>query len=451
MTPSRQRLRASFEPDLIDAIGPLLVPKLTRWIPGDPTAPQAAFLLLTCLEALFGGSAGPGKSWALLAGALQYVDVPGYAALLLRRTYPQLTQSEGLIPRSHEWLRGTDAVWSEKHTTWTFPSGATVKFGSMQYDNDRFQYQGGAYQYVGFDELTHFTETQFRYMFSRLRRPQNGPLSHVPLRVRAASNPGGAGHDWVKRRFLTEGRQAGRIFIPARLEDNPHLDREEYIRSLAELDPVTRKQLLDGDWSARNVGAMFRREWFEVIEPGEVPRTLRKVRFWDLAATEPSNANPDPDWTRGALVGEHDGVWYVLDIAGARTRPHGVEQLVAQRAREDGRGVPIVFEQEPGSSGKTVVDSYRRRVLVGYDVRAERATGDKQVRARPFASAAGAGNVKLIRGPWVGEFLDEVEAFPFGGHDDQVDAVGGAIASMRGGGAQAWVPTESQRRASVWR
>lgn len=120
----------------------------------------------------------------------------------------------------------------------------------------------------GFDELTHFTETQYRYLFSRLDRPSDGPLSQVPLRMRAASNPGGPGHDWVKRRFIdrqvnaddpldTPEQAARRIFIPARVLDNPSIDRDAYVRSLGHLEPEVRAQLLDGDWDARQPGAWY--------------------------------------------------------------------------------------------------------------------------------------------------------------------------------------------------
>ena len=201
-------------------------------------------------------AAGGGKSSALLMGALQYADTPGYAALILRRTYPELSKADGMIPRSLEWLGGTDARWNQQEHRWVFPGGATLEFGHLQHESDVYQYHSAAYQFIGFDELTTFTEFQYRYLFSRLRRPET---STIPLRMRSGSNPGGVGHDWVKQRLLVEGLEHGRAFIPARLVDNPFLDRAEYERSLSNLDPVTRSQLLNGDWSARHGGSLFRR------------------------------------------------------------------------------------------------------------------------------------------------------------------------------------------------
>jgi len=379
------------------------------------------------LEALYGGAAGGGKSEALLMAALQYVDVPGYSAILFRRTYTDLSLPNALMDRAHQWLDGTEAKWNEREKTWHFPSGATLSFGYLETENDKYRYQSAEFQFIGFNELTQFTESQYRYLFSRLRRLRD---SRVPLRIRAASNPGGVGHEWVKQRFIVEGERYGRPFIPARLEDNPYLDAEEYKKSLANLDPVTREQLLNGDWSARQNGSMFRREWFEIVDTA--PAGIRRVRYWDLAATD-AGPGKDPDWTAGALVGEKDGIYYILDIRRVRATPKGVEALVRQTAEIDGRDVPIYMEQEPGSSGVSTIDHYAREVLFGFAFRGNKTTGSKVSRAAPVSSAAEAGNVKLVRGSWISAFLDEAEVFPNGPHDDQVDAVSGAFECLARG------------------
>ncbi len=389
-----------------------------RWIPHEPTPKQAEFLLLPDREGFFGGSAGGGKSDALLMAGLQYVGVPGYAAILFRRTFADLALPGALMDRAQEWLGQTDARWNERDKTWTFPSGATLSFGYLEHENHKYRYQSAEFQYIGFDELTQFSETQYRYLFSRLRRLKN---SRVPLRMRAASNPGGIGHEWVKQRFIVEGRGA---FVPAKLDDNPYLDREEYIKSLMELDPVTRQQLLNGDWSARQGGNKFKREWFEIIDAP--PADARRVRYWDLAATEPKPGK-DPDWTAGALMAEKDGVYYLVDMKRTRTTPRGVEALIKQTAELDGRRVMIGMEQEPGSSGVNTIDHYRRRILAGFTFYGNKTTGSKEMRSNPVSSQAEAGNVKLVRGIWINDFLDEAESFPGGAHDDQVDAMSGAF------------------------
>ena len=270
----------------------------------------------------------------------------------------------------------------------------------------------------GFDELTQFTETQYRYMFSRLRRLKG---TQVPIRMRAGTNPGDRGHDWVEARFVNGDKP----FLPALIEDNPHLDREEYIESLMELDPMTREQLLKGDWSAREPGGVFRREWFGVVN--EYPRDATLVRYWDLAATEPK-AGRDPDWTVGLLMAKTvAGIYYVCDVRRMRGSPLEVENLIRQTALLDGVGVPINIEQEPGASGKAIIDYYRRKVIPEFHMRASKPGQSKRVRAGPISSHAEAGNVKIVRGAWNAAFLDEVEVFDRGTHDDQVDALSGAF------------------------
>lgn len=213
------------------------------YIPHKPSAKQAEFLAVETEEALYGGAAGGGKSDALLMAALQYVHVPGYSALILRRTYQDLARSDAIMARADEWLRSTNARWKAETRTWHFPSGATLSFGYFDSKSDQRNYQGGAWQFIAFDELTQFPEPWYLYLFSRLRRTHQA----VPLRMRAATNPGDIGHEWVFKRFIDPGDRS-RPFIPAKLDDNPHLDREEYRRQLSKLDEVTRRQLEDGAW-----------------------------------------------------------------------------------------------------------------------------------------------------------------------------------------------------------
>lgn len=449
--------------------------RLTRYVRQSPEPPQHAFLFIDHVrEALYGGAAGGGKSSALLAAALQYVDVPGYSAILFRRTFPDLSQPDALIPRSKAWLAQTDASWNDNEHRWTFPSGATLTFAHMQHEDTKFNYQGAAFQMVGFDELTQFTETQYTYMFSRCRRPKmpENPtleqvetlerLSQVPLRVRSASNPGGRGHDWVRDRFglyreegdtpdmpyvchRPEWEHTSRVFIPARLKDNPHLDEESYRDNLSELDHHTRRQLEDGDWESRPPGDLFRREWFDVEDTA--PVGCKWVRFWDLAATEPSESNPDPDWTAGLRLGKHpNGTYWIEDLAHLRARPQGVEAEITAKAERDGKGTMVWLEQEPGSAGKNTIDHYQRTVLTDRAVKGLRSTGSKFERASVVSSKAEHGLIKLVRGKWNSKFLNEVEAFTETdehAHDDIVDALSGAYQAHQEGGevtAESYMP-----------
>jgi predicted phage terminase large subunit-like protein len=168
----------------------------------------------------------------------------------------------------------------------------------------------------------------------------------------------------------------------------------------------------------------------------QAPARLLLVRSWDLAGTQARPSGRDPDWTAGVLMGASigtdgrpDGRYYVCDVRRTQATPHGVEQLVTQTAALDGNQVLVHLEQEPGSAGLALAQRYAA-LLAGYTFYFERATGSKATRAAPLASQAEAGNVLLVRGPWCSAFLDELEAFPHGGHDDQVDAAAWAFACL---------------------
>jgi hypothetical protein len=246
-------------------------PNVRRYCPHAPTKQQTIALVAHHFlpddepsEVFYGGAAFGGKSDWLLMGALEYVDVPGYAAIIFRRTFTDLSLPGAIMARSKEWLTRTDAVWNEQRKQWTFPAGSTLQFAFLKDTDDELRYQSAEFQYVGFDELTQFPEQQYTYLFSRLRRPelndetpaelrvQVEALQHVPLRMRAASNPGGVGHGWVKKRWpQVEGKAAvgRRVFVPAKIEDNPHGDSVAYRKSLSHLGETLQKQLEDGDWS----------------------------------------------------------------------------------------------------------------------------------------------------------------------------------------------------------
>lgn len=281
-------LPAETGPDLLGR----LFPPLLRYYPNlhSVSAPQAAFLLLDGFEAFYGGAAGGGKSDALLAAALQYVDVPGYAALILRRTFRQLDQPDAIMARSKEWLTPTDAHWNDDAKRWTFPSSATLTFGYLEHDNDVYNYQGPAYQFVGWDELTQFSEKQYTYLFSRTRRRTDMAALGIPIRHRSASNPGGIGHAWVKPRFIdVSTRKPDAVFIPAKVEDNPGLDVAEYRLSLERLDATLQAQLLHGDWGIFE-GAAFPsfNEAVHCVQPFDVPAGWLRYESHDHGIANPT-------------------------------------------------------------------------------------------------------------------------------------------------------------------
>jgi predicted phage terminase large subunit-like protein len=411
-----------------------LEPKKPPYCPEEASLTQKVFLRTYALEALFGGAAGGGKSSALLMSALQYVDVPNYSAILFRRTYADLALPGAIMDRFQSWISSEDDVrWNANNYTAVFPSGARISFGYLNNQQDYLRYKGAEFQFIGMDEVTEIRESDYRYMFSRLRRPASGPLAKVPLRMRSASNPA---PNWVRQRFIIEGKDQGRIFVPSKLTDNPGIDADSYRQALQALDPVERRRLEEGDWWSTTLGSLFERESIVLLDSHEVPQitsAARAVRFWDLAATEPSQSNPDPDWTVGTLMLFDQGIAYVLDVRRARVKGEKVEQLVAQTAYEDGHAVAIRMEQEPGSSGKALCDQYARYVVPGFDFEGIRSTGDKLTRARPFAAAVANGNVRCVRSTWLTDWLDELSSFPeAANHDDQVDSAVGAFTFLTG-------------------
>ncbi|CAB4145255.1 Archaeophage PsiM2, terminase large subunit [uncultured Caudovirales phage] len=422
-----------------------LQPKESLFCPEEASLTQKVFLRSYALEGLFGGAAGGGKSSALLMAALQYVDVPNYSAILFRRTYADLALPGALMDRFRNWVMSYEDVhWNANSYVATFPSGARVSFGYLNNTNDYLRYKGSEFQFIGMDEVTEIRESDYRYMFSRLRRPASGPLSKVPLRMRSASNPA---PNWVRQRFIVEGKNEQRFFVPSFLTDNPGIDAESYRQALSVLDPVERRRLEMGDWWATTLGTLFDRTDFPIIDGSDVPEITsqaRAVRYWDLAATEPHSGNTDPDWTVGTLMLFDQGISYIMDVRKVRAKSDKVETLISQTAQEDGKSVAIRMEQEPGSSGKALIDQYARYVVPGWDLQGIRSSGDKETRARPFAAAVANGNVRLVRGKWITEWLDEISSFPEAcTHDDQVDSAVGAFTFLTGLGLP------QRKRASI--
>lgn len=338
-----------------------------------PQPRQAAFMSRPEYEALYGGAAGGGKSDALVVEALRQVHIPHYKGLILRKTYPQLSElvekSLNYYPRAYPKAR-----YNASAHCWTFPSGAKILFGSMQYTKDRTRYQGQAYDFIAFDELTHFTWEEYSYLFSR-NRP-NGPGTRVY--IRATANPGGVGHGWVKERFITagtpmqtvweevswrdpEGREhrerQSRIFVPSSVFDNPALlaNDPHYVQRLASMPEAERNALLYGDWDSFT-GQVFTewrndrnhygdRQYTHVIRPFQVPESWGVWCGLDWGYSRPFSVG----WY---AVDQDRRLYRIRELYGCTGTPNtGVKWEPSEVARK----IRQIEAEDPNLKGKRVM------------------------------------------------------------------------------------------------
>jgi predicted phage terminase large subunit-like protein len=426
--------------------------------------PQERFLGSSADIAIYGGAAGGGKSWALLLEPLRHVTRnKEFAAVFFRRNTTQVRNPGGLWDESAK-LYPLAAGRPVQHTLeWSWPRGGRVKFAHLEHESTVYDWQGAQIPLICFDELTHFTKSQFFYLLSR-----NRSMCGVRPYMRASTNPDA--DSWVaefiawwidettglpipersgvirwfirindaiqwgdsvaelRERFGDDVEPKSVTFIAAKLSDNKALLAADpsYRANLMAQNAVERARLADGNWKIRPAaGLYFRRSWVEVVEA--VPADLDIVRYWDLAATEKTDNN-DPDWTVGIKLGQarQTGIWYVLNAVRLRESPLKVEQAILNTAKADGTGVRIGLPQDPGQAGKSQAQ-YMVRQLAGFNASTRAERGDKVTRFGPFSAQCEAGNVKFLRGSWNEDVFASLEAFPDAAHDDDADASGGAF------------------------
>jgi len=439
--------------------------------------PQERYLASSADIAIYGGAAGGGKSWALLLEPLRHVANPRFGATFFRQNTTQIRAQGGLWDESATLYGPLGATPREQLLDWTFPSGAHIKFAHMQYESTKYEYQGAQIPLINWDELTHFSETQFFYMLTR-----NRSMCGVRPYVRATCNPDA--DSWVASfiawwidqetgypipersgviRYMTrlngtilwgdtraevaaqcppaddgtpfdEGNVKSVTFIPASLDDNQALLAKDpgYRANLMAQPLVERERLLGGNWKIRHTaGKIFNRAWFDIVPAA--PAGGVECRYWDLAATEKKTKGDDPDYTAGVKIRRVAGVYYVMDAIAVREGPAAVDTLLVNMAAQDahtalttGTTYRTRWEQEGGASGKR--DSLRiAQLLAGYDARGVRPQGDKIARATGLAAQAFAGNVKLVAGAWNDAWLAHMHGQPDLPHDDTMDGSSGAF------------------------
>jgi predicted phage terminase large subunit-like protein len=430
---------------------------------------QETFLASSADIAIYGGSAGGGKTWSLLLEPLYHYKTPGFGAVVFRRTFPEIIKKGGMWDESEKLYRALGGIPREGRLEWGFTLNAhqetTINFAHCQHEKDVLSWKGAQIPLIAIDQVESFTEFQFWYLLSR-----NRSVCGVRPYVRATCNPvpeddptGGWLHrliQWwidpetglaiearagVLRWFVRDGEQLiwddsqealqarypqlpakSLTFIPSRLEDNPILMQVDpgYLGTLLSLPMVERERLHGGNWNVKpSAGFIFNRSWFEIVEAA--PVNLITARYWDKAGTDGGGC-----YTAGVKMGKDmkTGLVYVLDVVRGQWSAGAREQLIRQMAILDGTDTKVYTEQEPGSGGK---ESAQNSVinLQGFSAYADPVRGNKLKRAYPFSSYAEARNVKLLRGHWNQDYLSELHSFSpdDDGFKDQVDASSGCF------------------------
>lgn len=433
--------------------------------------PQTVFAESPADIVIYGGGAGGGKSFGLLLDCLRDINRPRYGVTLFRRLTTDIRMEGAIWDQSQEIYPLLGGIGRSQALLWRFPSGAKIKMAHMEHEKTRFGYQGAQIAYIGFDELTHFTEKQFWYMVSR-----NRSTSGAKTRIRATCNPDP--DSWVRRliawwiddatgwaipersgvvryfirikddlvwadsrvelfkKYGDQVKPKSLTFILSSVYDNPKLLEKDpsYLSNLEALSYVERMQLLGegrkgGNWKVRPAaGLIFKSEWFEPIA-AVPPGTTFKVRFWDRAATPITATTPAPDATVGTLLSrDRNGFFYIEDRIKMHDSAYKVEEKILSTAEKDGKGVIVGFRQDPGSAGKGEAEQLGRKIGErGYSFYYSTVTGDKLTYARPVSAMAEKKNIKIIKGDWNKSFLDVLENFDGqdGGKDDEVDSLTG--------------------------
>jgi len=423
---------------------------------------------------LTGGGAGSSKSYTCLLKALKYIKDPAARVMIIRESYPTLKLSGGLVDESKGIYSHFGGVFGVQALTWKFPNGATIQFSALP--DNLGEWQGLQATHMLVDEAAGFKESEILFLLSRLRSAKY--KGHMNLTMTCNPDANSFLYKWVEycldpetgipksgtelieRYFVTingkmcwgnsveelfkeygYGKELGVDFrplkfrfIPMTIQDNPILlkNNPTYLSNLQSQPRVNQQRFLFGSWTARPEGSsFFDRSWLEVVEyPPINPQS--KIRSWDLAASVPSEATPNPDWTAGVLMSRtREGVYYIEHVKRFRKQTDGVLNEIVETAKNDGLDIPVSIPRDTGSGGKSANDFFTRFLAEqGVYVRSIQMSGhsSKINRFKPFVSLAANGHVKIVRGDWNEDFLNELEFFDGSRNikDDQVDGTSDA-------------------------
>ena len=392
--------------------------------------PQTALLTCPIEDILYGGARGGGKTDGFLGKWLMRSQVYGgkCKGLFVRRSMPELDE---VIGRSQEIFTPLGALWKAQKSTWVMPNGAILRLRSLERDADAGKYQGHSYTDVYIDEGGNFPNPDpIDKLNATLRNPHG-----IPSSFNVSANPGGPGHEWIKKRYIDpaplgmkpvidDSSNAKRIYIPSRLEDNRLLMDGDpgYIARLKKSGPPWLVQAwLMGDWNATPEGGLIKAQWFRRynILPSEF---LRVIQSWDTAY-KPEQVN-DPSVC--TTWGETRQGWYLLDVFRERMEYPALKRAAAS-LYEAWRPQGVLIEDK--GSGQSLIQELRQGVGVGKTkvripvIPIDTKGINKVDRLIAVSSLFEAGMVYLPEvSPWTLDYEIEMTIFPLAPHDDQVDS-----------------------------
>lgn len=437
-----------------------------------PQERQEEFLASSADITIYGGGAGGGKTWSLLIEPLRNINVPGFGAVIFRRSIPEIINEGGMWDEANGIYPYMGGMKNSQKHSYIFPEGSRISFAHLQYEKDLTTWRGSQIALIEFDQLETFTKNQFFYMLSR-----NRSTCGVRPYIRATCNPepGWVGEFldwWIDEEGWAIPERSGRIrwmvrnkdqnywadtkeelikqfpddipksvtFILSTIYDNQILmDKDpNYISNLQSLSYIDRMRLLGdarrgGNWKIKpGAGKLFNSQWFEIVDA--VPEGGIEERFWDMAATgatfgQSGRVRPrqkTADYTASVKMRHVKDVTYVLDMTNQHISPAEIDNVIVNTASQDWAKCRVRWEEEGGSAGK-INSANLVKKLKGYDAMGIHPNDDKIARAKPFAAQAYAGNVKLLRGKWNDEYLVHLHGQPDLPHDDIMDASSGAF------------------------
>jgi len=440
--------------------------------------PQEYLLNSTSTITLYSGSAGSGKTYALLLTALKFMQYPNATGCIFRRNSKMLVAPGSIW---HEAVNMFSSIYPNlrirhRETEIVFPNKAILKFSHMQHASNVLDHKGAQYSFVAYDEATDFDENMITFMLSRMRNayvphePQmflcTNPSYHSFLRhwieefyLDNEGIPKDATQN-VERYFVNSGnkmnwfntlKEAESIYgvgpssgirsfrlIKAVIADNVPLLKAnpQYLANLMSLSRVQMAIMLHGSWTARlETSGYWQRVWCtEVAVPPAVVKG--RCRAWDLAFSPQSETYREPDWTAGVLMSKDKlGVYTIEDVVRFRDRAHVVEDTIMKTAISDGADVIISLPNDPAGGGAYVRGLQKRLSEAGFICRLIRPTKGKIQRFAPFAAVAEAHFVNIVSGSYTNDFHTELETFDGTNKfkDDQADACSDAFSVLNQG------------------